>query len=183
MTASAQVLKDPRYSVDVADIKQNYRLQHQAVAMFSTLSDAVGKLVDSKKDIELIKGMAEKILKDIKENKDAHPASLLVKDANKLLETIKELDKSLRSLPKTKGIVDTSYKVSSKIGTAWYYIGSAYGKPSVTAIQYLAVAKASLQQGVDKVNEFLTQDLAGFKKSFQASGITLLSQTEPVTLR
>jgi len=182
ITANAQVLKDPRYKVAVADLEHNYQLQHQAVDMFSTLSEAVHKLVDSKKDIELVKGLAEKALEGVKDNKEEHPATLLAKEAKKLLDTIKELDKSLRQLPKTKGIVDSSYKVSSKLGTAWYYVGSTYGKPSVTAMEYFAVAKQSLSEGVKKVNEFLTQDLSEFKKSYQASGLSLLSQTEPLSL-
>ncbi|MEW6981831.1 WD40/YVTN/BNR-like repeat-containing protein [Colwelliaceae bacterium 6471] len=179
---TAKVLIDPRYQVTVADLEKNYQMQHQAVDMFSTLSDAVGKLVDSKKDIELVKTMADRSLEDVKENKDDHPLAELSKSADELLKKIKELDKNLRSIPKTKGIVDDSYKVTSKVGTAWYYVGSTYGKPSLTAQKYLTAAQASLSEGVGQVNVFLNEDLTDFKKAYHASGLSLLSQTTPVKI-
>jgi hypothetical protein len=65
-----------------------------------------------------------------------------------LIKAIAELDKNLRAIPKTKGIVDESYKVSAKTFTAWGYVGSRYGKPSPTAELYLIKDKAALKTGI-----------------------------------
>jgi photosystem II stability/assembly factor-like uncharacterized protein len=191
-----KVLIDPRYTVTIDDLAQNYALQHQAVNLSSTLAEAVDKLVESKKDIELIKSMADKALalakgkaatgqgdKVIDANvSDEQPVALIAKSATDLLEKITALDKTLRSIPKTNGIVDESYKVTNKIGIAWWYVGSTYGKPSPTAIKYLDLAKASLKKSVGEVNSFLSKDLAEFKTAYQNSGLSLLSQTELVVL-
>ena len=133
---SAKVLKDPRFDVSNQDLNASYQLQHQAVAMYSTLTKAVHALIDSKKDVKLIKAMADKAIEKLhaKEDKKSNPATQLSTDADTLLKKIAELDKNLRSIPKTNGIVDESYKVSSKIFTAWGYVGSRYGKPSPTAL-------------------------------------------------
>lgn len=181
---TAKVLIDPRYNVSVEDLAENYALQHQAVDMFSTLTSAVTKLTESKKDIELVKAMADKALESLEETaKEAHPATKLTKSASDLLDKIKALDKSLRSLPKTNGIVDESYKVTNKIYTAWGYVGSTYGKPSPTALKYVKLAQESLKTAIDEVNIFLSKDLASFKQAYRESDLSLLSQTEPVLIK
>ncbi|REL26463.1 hypothetical protein DXX93_07625 [Thalassotalea euphylliae] len=188
---TAKVLKDPRFTdVTLADMKARYALEHQAVAMYGTLTKAVHTLHDSKKDIEVIKAMADKALEDLgsteaenkAENKDELPASKLAKSAGELIKKIGELDKNLRSIPKTTGIVDETYKVTSHVFMAWGYAGGRYGKPSPTAEIYLEKAKIELDKGVGKVNEFIQQDLTEFKQAYQASGLGLLSTTQPIAL-
>ncbi|REL35208.1 VPS10 domain-containing protein [Thalassotalea euphylliae] len=182
---TAKVLKDPRFTdVTMADMKARYALEHQAVAMYGTLTKAVHALHDSKKDIEVIKAMADKALENIDkaENKDELPASKLAKSADELIKKIGELDKNLRSIPKTTGIVDETYKVTSHVFMAWGYAGGRYGKPSPTAEIYLEKAKIELDKGVGKVNEFIQQDLTEFKQAYQASGLGLLSTTQPIAL-
>ena len=182
---TAKVLKDPRFTdVTMADMKARYALEHQAVAMYGTLTKAVHALHDSKKDIEVIKAMADKALEEVDkaENKDDLPASKLAKSADELIKKIGELDKNLRSIPKTTGIVDETYKVTSHVFMAWGYAGGRYGKPSPTAEIYLEKAKIELDKGVGKVNEFIQQDLTEFKQAYQASGLGLLSTTQPIAL-
>lgn len=181
---TAKVLKDPRFTVSTQDLTASYNLQHQAVDMYSTLTKAVHALVDSKKDIDLIKAMANKALSKVSDSneKKSHPATKLVETANKLEKKIKELDKNLRSIPKTNGIVDESYKVSSKIFTAWGYVGSRYGKPSPTAEIYLAKGKAALAEGVKNVNRFLSEDVTAFKAQYEKSGLGLLTNTSVIKL-
>jgi hypothetical protein len=180
---TAKVLKDPRFKdVSQQDMKARYDLEHNAVSIYTTLTKAVHALNDSKKDIEVIKGMANKTLAGVKENKDEHPASKLAKSAEKLVKQIGELDKNLRSIPKVKGIVDETYKVTLHVFMAWGYVGGRYGKPSPTAEIYLEKAKIELDKGVGKVNEFIEKDLAEFKKQYQDSGLGLLSSAKPIAL-
>ncbi len=183
MQATAKVLKDPRYSVSVQDLKDNYVLQHQAVDMYSTLTKAVHALVDSKKDIGLIKTMANKSLESVEGDKEQHPMTLLVNSADELVKRIGELDKGLRSIPKTNGIVDESYKVTSKIFTAWAYVGSRYGKPSPTANIYLEKGQDALEKAVKEVNEFLSKDVASFKEQYQKTDLGLLNSVSSIEMK
>ena len=138
--------------------------------------------MDSKKDVELIKAMADKALGKLADDKSKATSTekMLSTSADALIKKIAELDKSLRSIPKTNGIVDESYKVSSKIFIAWGYAGSRYGKPSPTAELYLAQGKAALKKGIDEVNHFLAQDIAVFKQQYQQSGLGLLTTAAPI---
>ena len=180
----ATVLKDPRFNVSEQDLTASYNLQHQAVDMYSTLTKAVHALVDSKKDVELIKAMADKALGKVTsaDKEKSSPEKTLSNSADALLKKIATLDKGLRSIPKTNGIVDESYKVSSKIFTAWGYAGSRYGKPSPTAELYLAQGKTALKKAVDEVNNFLAKDIAEFKAQYSQSGLGLLNAAAPITL-
>ena len=183
VTANAKVLKDPRYThVTQADMQARFDMEHQVVKLYATLTKAVHALTDSKNGIATIKGVAEKALTDIKDADDNHPAKKLIVSAKELTKKIGELDKSLRSLPKTKGIVDESYKASSHIFMAWGYVGSTYGKPSPTAQIYLDKATIELEKGVNKVNDFIENDLAKFKQDFNESGLELLSQPKRISL-
>ncbi|WP_448213887.1 WD40/YVTN/BNR-like repeat-containing protein [Colwellia sp. MEBiC06753] len=177
------VLKDPRFTdVSAEDMQARYDLEHQAVAMYATLTKAAHALNDSKKDIEVVKALADKALESAEKDDKDSPAAKLSKSAADLVKKIAELDKNLRSLPKTKGIVDETYKVSSHVFMAWGYVGGRYGKPSPTAEIYLEKAKLELDKGVGKVNEFINNDLAEFKLQYQASGLGLLSSTQPIAL-
>ncbi len=176
---TAKVLKDPRFSdVTDADMQTRYDLEHQAVALYATLTKAVHALHDSKKDIEVIKSMADKAAGDDEES----AANKLAQSAGELIKKIGDLDKNLRSLPKTTGIVDESYKVTSHLFMAWGYVGGRYGKPTPTAEIYLEKAKIELDKGVGKVNEFIEKDLAEFKTAFENSGLSLLSSPKPIAL-
>ena len=181
---TVKVLQDPRFKVSTQDLTASYNLQHQAVDMYSTLTKAAHALVDSKKDLELIKAMADKALSKITnaEDKATNPASQLGSTADVLLKKIAELDKNLRTIPETNGIVDESYKVSSKVFTAWGYVGSRYGKPSPTAELYLAQGKAALKTSIAEVNNFLAQDIAQFKEQYQQSGLGLLNSTPVIAV-
>ena len=177
----ANVLIDPRYNVSVADLATNYAMQHEAVDMFSTLTQAVHVLVDSKKDVELIKAMANKTLDNLKaDSLIDNPITKLISSADTLVKKIDELDKNLRSIPNTNGIVDESYKVSSKIYTAWGYVGSRYGKPSATAEIYLTKSKVALKESINDVNNFLSKDIADFKQQYKESNLGLLTHSKAI---
>jgi photosystem II stability/assembly factor-like uncharacterized protein len=187
VNAKANVLADPRYKVTQDELLENFNMLSEVTKLRSLLSDAAAVLSDSKKDIELIKTVAQNTLDKvegdkIEGDKKDHIATTLIDSSDILLKQLKELDESLRSQPKTKGIVDDSFRVSSHINIAEWYIGSAYGKPSSTAKAYLGIAKDKLRVGVDNVNAFLAKDVAKFKQSFTDSGLTLLSKIEPVNL-
>lgn len=182
VTAKANVLIDPRYNVSQADLNARYRTSQGITPLFNTLSDAATVLTDSKKDVELIQSVAKSALKTVKGDKKEHPAQKLVDSAESLLKKIKELDKSLRSQPKTKGIVDTSYKVSSHVGMAAYYVSSVYGKPSPTALLYVEKAKEVLGEAVSNINQFVNDDMAKFKNEFSQSGLSILKQVKPIEL-
>ncbi|MFD2166330.1 hypothetical protein ACFSJY_08625 [Thalassotalea euphylliae] len=179
---TAKVLKDPRFNVSDEDLMAGYKLQHKAVGLYDTLIKAVHVLTDSKKDIELVKAAADKATADMTEGKDEHPATKLSKTADDLLKKIGEFDKNLRSLPKTTGIVDESYKATSHIFMAWGYVGSRYGKPSPTAEIYLDKAKVEMQKHVNDINSFLNDDLAKFNQAFNEAGLSLFSGAQPIAL-
>lgn len=177
---SANVLQDPRYDVSVQDMQVRYNMQHKALALYNTLTKVVGTLVDNKNDIAVIKTLAEKALLSVSGNKEEHAATKLIDAADKLLKRMDELEKNLRSIPKTNGIVDESYKVSSHIFLAFGYVSSVYGKPSPTAEIYVNKAKVELDKGLAMVNTFVAEDLAVFKTQFLASGLGLLTSSKAI---
>ncbi len=189
--AKAEVKQDPRFTVTQADLLASFKSQQDIVAMYNVVSDVTHALTDSQRDIELIKEMAQRALDNAKHGSETKTNATnqtntqlekLVEQADTLIKRIEELDKQLRSQSDVKGIVDDSYKVTSKLGHAGWYIGGKYGKPSATAQKYLAIGRKSLEQGVKQVNQFLTNDVAAFKQQYQATELGLLSTTQPITL-
>ena len=184
----AKVLVDPRYVVSQQDLEENYQLLKEITHLNSTLALTAKALMDNKKDIELIKTVANSALEQHNEQNESadtkpHPSKAIVKSAEKLLKELKTLDELLRSQPKTKGIVDDSFRVSNHLGIAGWYVGSAYGKPTPTARQYVLIGKGKLKEAVDKVNRFLRKDVSAFKDKFSASGMTLFKEIKPIVMK
>lgn len=171
---TANVLIDPRVSVSQAQLEEKFAYAKEVNAMRSTLSDLLATLADSKANIELVQAA-------IKQGKtDDNDYADLSKQATELLEQITAQQKQLITLPDAVGIVDTSYKLSSKIGTASGYINSTYGSLSDAGKQFLAIAQNAVKQEVSSVNSFVDNDLAKFMDAFSASDLSVFKAVKTV---
>ncbi len=104
------------------------------------------------------------------------------KDLNKQVKDVekafKDAEKSFRTPAKTPGITYTADKVGSKLGLAFFYVGSTEAKPSKAALAQIAVATNALNEAVESVNKLIGEDLASLKSAVNEAGIGLLNQTQ-----
>jgi len=90
-----------------------------------------------------------------------------------------ELEKRFRAPPKTRGMPYNDNRISNMIGMAQSYAGSSDGAPTATAEIYMDLARQALDQGLEALNRFMSDDLAAFSKAVDEVGIGLFRTAAP----
>lgn len=175
------VLQDPRSKVSQQDLQSRADTLAKMQEMDNVVSDMLHILADSKKDIELVKSLAEKA-KSKDTEVENHPMSSLVEKADAVIEKIKQQQDLIVTPDDAVGIVDNSFTLNNKLGTAMYYVLSHNGKPSSTALQYMQIAQQQLTARVKAVNSLISKDVTEFRAAFSESGLSVLSEVNTITL-
>ncbi|TDF34745.1 hypothetical protein EYS14_23640 [Alteromonadaceae bacterium M269] len=176
---TANVLQDPRYSLDSGALAERQKMMKEYLAMQNTVSDMIHALTDTKANIELVKSKAKVALEDV-EDKEEHPLTKLNKQADEVLKLIKEQDKQIRTPSDAVGIVDSSFTLNSKMGRVAFFLGSHYGAPSATAKEFMKIARRHLDERVTAVNALLSDEVAKFNQAFESSNLNLLKSVDTV---
>ena len=66
------------------------------------------------------------------------------------------------------------------INMAMTYAGSWEGAPTTTAEVYMNLARQALDQGLEALNRFMSDDLAAFSKAVDEVGIGLFNTSVPL---
>ncbi len=176
-----EVLQDPRNKASKEDMQLRAQTLAKLEEMDNVVSDLLHALEDSKNDIELVKSLAEKVTNKY-QGDEPHPLASLVEKADAVLETIKEQRDLIITPDDAVGIVDDSFRLNSKLGTAKYYVGSHTGKPSATSLKYVQIAQHHLTTRVEAVNQIISKDVADFHTAFSESGLSVLGKVNPIAL-
>jgi photosystem II stability/assembly factor-like uncharacterized protein len=174
-TVSVQAIVDPRTEYSLADIQANFQSRVTLMGMREAAVSAVERIVHARADVETVKALIKK-----KDQPDNEQLKELAKRAGEIVKSLNELEKRYRTPPKTKGIVYSADKVTSRIGQASSYLNSTSGAPTATAATYLEIARQSLQEANAAVNDFYVTELASFRADVEATGVGLLSIAAPL---
>ena len=104
----------------------------------------------------------------------------LGKQADKVKKGLDQLEKRFRVPPKTKGYVYDADKVTSRIELAQYYVGSTWDAPTETAAVYIELARVTLDDALEALNRFMSEDVAAFGSAVGDAGIGLFSPVPPL---
>ena len=201
-TGTASVSQDPRTSVSAEAQQANIDASMEINGMWENASEALTRVFDARKDIELLKAMAEKAQKDAKDDAPADdeasddttdeaaegedgeeaatPLETFIKDAGAALEKTTELEKMFTSPPDTKGFVDTSKQITSDIGLAGFYVGSTYDAPSATAKIWMEKARVALAKGLTAVDAFYGEEVTALRGQAAELDLGLLKPVDPL---
>ncbi len=170
-----QVQLDPRLGYSQDDIEQNYRTRLELLEWRKTAVSAVEKVVTTRDDVTAIKARIAR-----RDDADGDAMQALSEAADKVIETLDELEKQFRVPPETTGIVFDDDKVTSKLGRADYFVGSSLAPPSAAARSFMQIAKTALDAAVSDVNAAMNGAVADFRQSVQEAGIGLLMDASAV---
>jgi photosystem II stability/assembly factor-like uncharacterized protein len=198
LEAEARITADPRTGTDQADLESQFAVAMHLRDMSNAASNSVHRIIEAKKDVAAIKGLANKAMKRQKadrakeveppaaateepeEHKD--PLKAIVEKAGELEKRLDELELNFRVKPETKGFVFNDDKVANKIGLAFFHVAFRYGAPSTTSLAYVTAAEESLAPALEEVNAFFVGDIAEFRTMVEAAGLNLLPVSEPVAM-
>jgi len=174
-STDVEILKDPRSPYSLEDLQANFDTRMTLLAMRSTANTALRQIIAARDDVSTINKLIDKRLELAKTD----DLQALKKQAGEVKKGLDELEKLYRIPAKTKGITYAGDTVNSKLGTAAFYAGSGEGAPSPASETYLEIAQKSLSEATEKVNAFMSTDLAELRASVNTAGITLL-QVNPL---
>ncbi|MDZ4730023.1 MAG: hypothetical protein SH820_08795 [Xanthomonadales bacterium] len=168
------VLADPRPGINQAARESNYRSLIALQGMQETVVSAVERIVSVRKDIETLSSLIAK-----QASIDDGVTTLQDKAAD-LQDQLKELELLFRVLPETTGHVYDDDKVSSRISSAQYYIGSSLDAATPASAAFVELAQSELDSAVAELNAFLSGPLQQFRTAVSAASIGLLTETAAI---
>jgi len=163
--------KDPRAPFGETEIAANHAAQLRLLDMQKTMTAAVGRIYDARRDIDTLLTLAKE-----SEDGDAESLKSLREQAKSLKSALDDLEKRFRTPPDTKGIVYSADKVANILGMAARYVGSTGDAPSQAAEMQMAQASSALKAAVGDLNALLSEDLAALRQAAGDAGLGLLQQ-------
>lgn len=185
-----EVVADPRLSISMEDRQARLRAQVRAGELQNTLTGAIEKLQDLKKDIEFIAARARQRLAETKRGKtnaeidnDAAVKALdgFIEKTQALQKKVETLEKELWVSPTEKGIL-ADKQAFLEVENALQTLRTSWRRPSPTQLAYLERAEKAVATALPKVDALFAEDVAAYRKEVQDLGITLLPVSEPISL-
>lgn len=174
-SAMISVKFDPRVKMSDNILAAKRSMQKRIEESQSTAADAMKRLRESKAIVEdYIKEMKKK---DEDGFKDLIESSKAVKDSiEALMIPIVGKDNS-----DNEGIIRSPIpSISSRLGTAGFYVGSSLEKPGDTEERLVKQAEEKLAEAVEDINAFFTNDWKKFKESVEGIDLSPFKDYEPL---
>ncbi len=177
-STAVEVLKDPRSPYSMEELTANYETRLAIMAMRDTANSALRQIIAARGDVGTISKLISAQLKDGKTD----DLEALKKQADEVKKGLNDLEKLYRTPEKTRGITYSADTVNSKIGTARFHASSGGGATSTTSEVYIERARTSLAEATEKVNAFMTDDLASLRNNVEQAGISLLKANDLISM-
>ncbi len=172
------VLPDPRSTASKQARLENYRVMLELEALQKAAVTAVERVVRAQADV----ATAQALIKQKQQPGALQEESLkkLGERAVKIQEDLLVLENHVRVPPKTRGYVYDDDKAINKIGLAKQYVSSSNDAPSQTADVYIDLARRSLDEAIQSIDQYMNNELPAFRQLLSDAGIGLFtSSIEP----
>ena len=176
------VLADPSSRNGDAEWQARWRAIREAGALHDTTVAAIDRLRATRADIEAVDARQRNARREELRRGELKAKELpLASDGEKLRESLGKLEKRLWQAPDTVGIVKDE-DVLSLLAYVRGYLDSSWDPPSPTHLEYLRQVRVRLAATLDEVNRFYAGDVEAYRAKVDESGVTLLPQSQPLTL-
>ena len=182
---AVRVLPDPRFEIADADREVKWDAILGAGALQETIAEAVTRIVSTRSDLDVVLQKRKKETDDAEDEAaagtDEEEEDALVVSATELRDRLTEIEKKLWVPPKTRGIV-AEKDALSKVGYAMFSLMSSWDAPTPAQLDYLAQARALLEEVIAELNDLFATDVAGFRAKVANEGIELFPGEEPLVV-
>lgn len=174
-STTISVRYDPRVDMQGSVLTAKRTMLKRIEKSRGVTAEAMLRLVESK---ELVEDYTKKMKEKDKDGfKDLIDRSKVVKDSiESLMIPFVGEDNS-----KKQGIVRSPVpSVSSRFGTASYYVGSALDRPGTTEERLVQQAEEKLAEAIDKVNRFYAEDWPAYRQEIEKADLSPFKNYEPL---
>jgi photosystem II stability/assembly factor-like uncharacterized protein len=173
-STTVNVHLDPRVAITQASLESNNAFLERMMSRVQTATDAVDRLNEAKKTIELIAGRLKE------RNDDTTKAVKDLKDQGKALQdSIKALTELINP-PEVQGFKDYPTLVRSELGMASAYINSSWEAHGETERLALEQAERTLARVVNRVNRFFETRWPEYRSAVEAVNLSFFKEYEPL---
>jgi len=155
-------------------------------ALRDLASDTGNRILDIRADIRRVEKRAGEVIargkKEGRKRPPDDPLAAVGKEAKALLKRLGEIESSLRTTPRTRGVIDRTSYAMGKIGFAARMLNSSREKPTAAQLAYVAEAEASLKTAVEQLNVFAGERLNAFRTMAEDAGLGLLASGAPLKM-
>ena len=172
-SADVKVTFDPRIEIAIDDLKAKDETTKTMMKDFEISAEAYDRLEDALKTISAINAR----IKD----KEDDSLDELEKNGTALNDSIKVL-KELFVEPEVQGFRQDPTRVLMRMFTPYRYLQASFDEPGENVKLTWDVAKQSLSDAVNKVNQFFNKDWKEYQSAVQEANITYFDEYIPIEL-
>jgi hypothetical protein len=175
-----EVLADPRFNLSEDERAAKFTFIMRAGALQETMTEAVERIRKTRKDLQAV---TERVKKPEEANKHEEAGETDAKD-KELLKAAKSLKKKLDEIEalftstSEKQDIPRTRNVSRKIGSAMRSASSSWNAPTDAQKTLLAKAEQALEEALNKLNLFMDEEVASFRKQVREADVMLFPEVE-----
>ncbi len=201
-SGTVNVLQDPRFNLTLAQRQAKLDALMHAGAVQEVLAEAVSRLRDTRDEIDKVLGMVseppeteatdgEEGQTEVAEAPSARGQAVragganreLMREARNLKRKLTELEERLWEPPSQgKSEITADTTIYSRVRSAYFSMSSSWDEPTEAQTWLLEHAETRLQEALDEINRTFAEDVAAFRESVMAAGLTFLEAEDPLEL-
>ena len=157
------VSKDPRLSISPAEMEALYELRQQESETVVLVTEAMDRLRDAKKSLEMVTGQIPKGDTTFKELNDLGKA---------MKDSINQLMEDVTGPQDLQGIVRRPDNVQAMIFQALSYLGDLYAQPNSSHEYVIEQMHEAIDMYLEKVNSFFSEDWETYKDAVEEAELS-----------
>jgi hypothetical protein len=154
---------------------ENYRVMLELQSMQEATVSAVERVFAARADVTTAQSLIKQ--KQVPGRPEDETLTALGEQAKAIQKELLELENRLRVPPETRGYVYDDDKAISQVYLAREYVGSSYDAPGQTARVYIEMARATLNEAIAAVDQYMNSNLPAFSQSLSDAGIGLFNRS------
>lgn len=171
-----QVKTDPRFTIDLKVLQENYKMAKEAQKLSLALNKARQRIKETQEALKTIAtALRQQRSPQMKE---------LMQATRKLEGRLKDFSERLNPTPPKQGIADRSAGLQSQVMRAVMGIVRAGIEPvnEPARVRY-EKAKVKLEKFIQELNDFFSTEVTNYQKKLQEAGFSLLKSYQPIEIK
>jgi hypothetical protein len=203
-SGTVNVQQDPRFDLTIAQRQAKLDALMHAGAVQEVLAKAVSRLRSTRDEMDKVLGMVSEPEREGAEGEEGEPEAEaeadapgargrrgppgganreLRREARELKRRLTELEERLWEPPGSgKNEISADTTIYSRVRNAYFSMSSSWDEPTQAQTWLLEQAEARLQSALEEINRTFAEDVAAFRESVMAAGLTFLEPEDPLEL-
>ncbi len=174
VTASIEVLPDPRYNISPEERKKKYDTMAGIQGKIKIVAEAVSRIQNTVKSVDMV-------LEQTRERKDSAAADLK-RAGEALKKTLASLSEKFVMRQDRQGLFRGGDEALGKLSGVMNSMGSSWDAPTETQLAYLKYAESTLEKSLAEFNKVFDGDVKKFQEKIEAAKVLFFTVKESLDM-